>query len=259
MKVRAFLVVLLVVFISTTSVFSHPGRTDSSGGHYVRKSGWGYPVGSYHYHNGGTSSSISTSNTYSNSNNAYSIARKPDFLISYGTNNVTDNYSAPVRFSSYPLVIKLSSASSILSIHDWYIWNYGVGWVWFSSEYTPVCQVWKQGASIKLVLDHDDSNCMVHNVNAVLIPQFSIQYHGIDINEKYISAPSLPINISLKNETSEYNSLDWYIWNDGPGWVWFSSEANPDCVVWKKGAAIKLIVNKNPEAYQTHTFSAYLK
>lgn len=29
---------------------AHPGRTDKKGGHYVRKSGWGYPVGSYHRH-----------------------------------------------------------------------------------------------------------------------------------------------------------------------------------------------------------------
>lgn len=29
---------------------AHPGRTDKKGGHYVRKGGWGYPVGSYHRH-----------------------------------------------------------------------------------------------------------------------------------------------------------------------------------------------------------------
>jgi hypothetical protein len=36
---------------------AHPGRTDAQGGHNVRTAGWGYPVGSYHYHNGGPSKS----------------------------------------------------------------------------------------------------------------------------------------------------------------------------------------------------------
>lgn len=48
-------VAAFVVLVSVSSGFSHPGRTDGSGGHYVRKSGYGYPVGSYHYHNGGPS------------------------------------------------------------------------------------------------------------------------------------------------------------------------------------------------------------
>ena len=52
---------LLLLF--ATPVNSTPGRTDSSGGHYVRTSGWGYPVGSYHYHNGGYSDSSSETNT----------------------------------------------------------------------------------------------------------------------------------------------------------------------------------------------------
>ncbi|WP_371381438.1 YHYH domain-containing protein [Sporomusa aerivorans] len=49
------LVTLLVVTLPVSFANAHPGRTDSNGGHYVRTAGWGYPVGSYHYHNGGPS------------------------------------------------------------------------------------------------------------------------------------------------------------------------------------------------------------
>lgn len=47
--------------------FAHPGRTDSSGGHWVRTEGWGYEVGTYHYHNGGSSSGQSSSSSASSS------------------------------------------------------------------------------------------------------------------------------------------------------------------------------------------------
>lgn len=43
------LALIMTLLISVTS-FAHPGRLDSKGGHYVRTAGWGYPVGSYHYH-----------------------------------------------------------------------------------------------------------------------------------------------------------------------------------------------------------------
>lgn len=50
---------LLFAFVANLMVplmvDAHPGRTDARGGHYVRTAGWGYPVGSYHYHNGGPS------------------------------------------------------------------------------------------------------------------------------------------------------------------------------------------------------------
>lgn len=55
------LFVSFMLLVSNTLVIAHPGRTDSSGGHYVRTGGWGYPVGSYHYHNGGYSSGGSSS------------------------------------------------------------------------------------------------------------------------------------------------------------------------------------------------------
>ncbi|GAW28548.1 SH3 domain-containing protein [Carboxydocella sp. ULO1] len=70
-KIYKNLSILLILIFSFTfllpvSSFGHPGRTDRYGGHYVRTPGWGYPVGSYHYHNGGYSEKgdvISTSSS----------------------------------------------------------------------------------------------------------------------------------------------------------------------------------------------------
>lgn len=48
-----FIIALLTIFLVTNSLsaFAHPGRTDSSGGH------WDRSTGTYHYHNSGSSSS----------------------------------------------------------------------------------------------------------------------------------------------------------------------------------------------------------
>lgn len=53
MKVlRCFLVFSILFNLFIISSSAHPGRTDGNGGHYVRTEGWGYPIGSYHYHHG---------------------------------------------------------------------------------------------------------------------------------------------------------------------------------------------------------------
>ncbi len=44
-----------IIAISVTA-YAHPGRTDKNGGHNVRTPGWGYPVGTYHYHKNGDTS-----------------------------------------------------------------------------------------------------------------------------------------------------------------------------------------------------------
>lgn len=41
-------IITLSLLIITAS--AHPGRTDAMGGHNVNTDGWGYPVGTYHYH-----------------------------------------------------------------------------------------------------------------------------------------------------------------------------------------------------------------
>lgn len=61
------LAVCFSICFTSTIALAHPGRTDSSGGHYVRSPGWGYPVGSYHYHNGGNSTSSSSSGSIDSS------------------------------------------------------------------------------------------------------------------------------------------------------------------------------------------------
>ncbi len=38
------------VLIMSVSAFAHPGRTDANGGHTINADGWGYAVGTYHYH-----------------------------------------------------------------------------------------------------------------------------------------------------------------------------------------------------------------
>lgn len=50
-------------------------------------------------------------------------------------------------------------------------------------------------------------------------------------------------------------SRDWYIWSDAVNnWVWFSGDMAADCYVWDEGAAIKLVINKNPALYTIKTF-----
>ncbi len=44
---KVSIALLIILILVTNSVYAHPGRTDSQGGHYVRTPGWGYPVGSY--------------------------------------------------------------------------------------------------------------------------------------------------------------------------------------------------------------------
>ena len=86
MKLRKITAILLSVMISAGSVYAHPGRTDSNGGHhdYKNKSG----LGSYHYHCGGypahlhpngvcpyKSSSTSTSSSSSSSSSSYTTTK----------------------------------------------------------------------------------------------------------------------------------------------------------------------------------------
>lgn len=40
----------VILLFPVTQLYTHPGKTDEFGGHYVRTPGHGYPVGSYHIH-----------------------------------------------------------------------------------------------------------------------------------------------------------------------------------------------------------------
>lgn len=52
--------VFLCLLVYSNSAYSHPGRTDSSGGHTCRTNceSWGLEYGEYHYHNGGGGTGI---------------------------------------------------------------------------------------------------------------------------------------------------------------------------------------------------------
>ena len=39
-----------VLTVAALPAYAHPGRTDGNGGHQVKTEGWGYDVGTYHYH-----------------------------------------------------------------------------------------------------------------------------------------------------------------------------------------------------------------
>jgi hypothetical protein len=60
----SFLLSSLATFsFAPVTVYAHPGRTDSSGGHTCRTNcaSWGYGQGEYHSHGGGESGSTSQS------------------------------------------------------------------------------------------------------------------------------------------------------------------------------------------------------
>lgn len=52
MKKRIIALTLALSLLLPTTALAHKGRTDSSGGHYVRTAVKGYTVGTYHYHSG---------------------------------------------------------------------------------------------------------------------------------------------------------------------------------------------------------------
>lgn len=55
---KIFILLMIIIMLSVINVaLAHPGGLDANGGHYVRTPGWGYPVGSYHYHTGASQSS----------------------------------------------------------------------------------------------------------------------------------------------------------------------------------------------------------
>ena len=64
--------------------FAHPGRTDSNGGHWVRTEGWGYEVGTYHYHDGSSAGQSSSSSSFSSSKSK----------STYGNSNETSEHKS---------------------------------------------------------------------------------------------------------------------------------------------------------------------
>lgn len=50
LKRVGFLIIGISIVVSSLTVSAHPGRTDGRGGHAVKTEGWGYEIGTYHYH-----------------------------------------------------------------------------------------------------------------------------------------------------------------------------------------------------------------
>ena len=111
MKLRKITAILLSVMLSAGSVYAHPGKTDTNGGHhdYKNKSG----LGPYHYHCGGYPAhlhpngvcpykSSSSSNSYTttttvaenpNMNNVYLMHTMPQMTVgeSFTASAVSNN------------------------------------------------------------------------------------------------------------------------------------------------------------------------
>ncbi len=97
MKKKMFYLLITAIFCSTTTVYAHPGRTDSNGCHTCRTNceRWGLSYGQYHCHNGGSSSrsnsSSRSSSTYSAPSYVYGCTDKNS--INYNPNANKDNGS----------------------------------------------------------------------------------------------------------------------------------------------------------------------
>lgn len=258
-NLRKNLMVVLIVFFTfciNTAVYSHPGRTDSKGGHYVRTPGWGYPVGSYHYHNGSNASGSTSSSSSNATEYVYT-----DFRVTYDGVNVTDNSKDPLIAKEYPLAVQLTDTSTGARGWNWYIWINSEGWVLFSTEQNPACTIWGEGAAIKLVLNWNSNNNKIHTVNTLVKPDFSIHYgtnnlNVTDNNKRPIVINEVPLKVQLKDTSVGARSWNWYIWVDEEGWVLFSNEQNPTCTMWSGGGAIKLVINSDPDRYVIHNVNS---
>lgn len=103
MKKKMFYLLIPAIFCSTTTVYAHPGRTDSNGCHTCRTNceRWGLSYGQYHCHNGGSSSrsnsSSRSSSTYSAPSYVYGCTDKDS--INYNPNANKDNGSCIKKVS----------------------------------------------------------------------------------------------------------------------------------------------------------------
>ncbi len=117
MKYKKYLLLLLsaVLFLSfVLSVSAHPGRTDSKGGHYNRK------TGEYHYHNG----SSAGKNTGGDSDSySYSHFEGPTADYNSDSNNKNTDYISEEEKSdnAFKLMLTIAGAIIIISLLWWAI------------------------------------------------------------------------------------------------------------------------------------------
>lgn len=116
-KILSLITMCFLILSMPLNVWAHPGRTDSKGGHYNRK------TGQYHYHNGGGSSSGSSS---SSSGSSKSSVPKTVYATNIKAKNIPSSINAGeesrLEVSVYPsnaedqTIYWESSDTSILTV-----------------------------------------------------------------------------------------------------------------------------------------------
>lgn len=169
MKAKKIISLVMALFMCTSSVYGHSGRTDSSGGHHDYKNASG--LGSYHYHCGGhpahlhpngicpysSSSSSQSSQTAKttpdpNRNNVYLMHTMPQMTVgeTFTASAVSNNQNAALKWSS--------SNSSIAYVNSstGQVTAKGIGTAvitvtngYKSASYTVVCKGYVSYSSIK--------------------------------------------------------------------------------------------------------------
>ncbi len=145
----------------------------------------------------------------------------------------------------------------------WYIWNDTYGWMFFSSALSPTCQVWRDHAVIKLVINDNPALYSIQTFHVVPMPDaVNIASYATgavatvtplafsDIIPSFDMTPSATFSVPYKMagtpctlglwDLSPASSRAWYIW-DGAEWTLFSVDRGPICQIWKSGTTyIKL-------------------
>ena len=96
---------------------------------------------------------------------SFSVAEQPEFIMSVPNSYSADYMSYNLYDSNYnnedviivkngkiPYTVSLWDKSTSAESRAWYIWDDERGWVWFSDEKGPSCDLWSEGSkAIKLV------------------------------------------------------------------------------------------------------------
>ncbi len=153
--------------------------------------------------------------------------------------------------------LKLIDYSYSSHSRAWYIWNDAYGWMLFSRALSPVCQVWRDHAVIKLVINDNPALYTIQTFPVVPRPDaINITAYATGATASAVpsvhadslppadSAPAaaftmpyamqgVPCALGLWDLTDS-KTRAWYIW-DGAEWQIFSTERGPVCQIWKSG------------------------
>ena len=141
-KLKIIVIIFLLVVINILNCVSsnaHSGRTDSKGGHYVRKEGTGYPLNSYHYHNGGSTSSSSNKSTRKSTYAKPKITANKISTIKYGEE---ESVLATISNSSTNTYTITSSNPSVIFTTGTKIKAVGIGTSYITISSTGAESVW---------------------------------------------------------------------------------------------------------------------